>query len=216
MERPALTTLGEDESLFRATVRAFAEERLRPLAAEMDREAKLHPEVISWLFELGLMGVEIPEPGGAGQLLHEHPRGRGTRSRRPVGGGRRRRPEHAGQQLRLRWSATTSRSERYLPQAGQRVGRLLRTQRSGLGLATRSRSRRRAERAGRPAGCCNGRKLWITNARREPAVHRVRQRGSGSGYKGITAFLDRARLRPASASARRKTSSAFARRAPAS
>jgi alkylation response protein AidB-like acyl-CoA dehydrogenase len=67
MERPALTTLGEEESLFRATVRSFAEERLRPLAAEMDREAKLHPEVISWLFELGLMGIEIPESwGGAG------------------------------------------------------------------------------------------------------------------------------------------------------
>jgi butyryl-CoA dehydrogenase/short/branched chain acyl-CoA dehydrogenase len=67
MERPALTTLGEEENLFRSTVRAFAEERLRPLAAEMDREAKLHPEVIAWLFELGLMGIEIPESwGGAG------------------------------------------------------------------------------------------------------------------------------------------------------
>ena len=67
MERPALTTLTEEESLFRATVRAFAEERLRPLAAEMDREGKLRPEVISWLFELGLMGIEIPESwGGAG------------------------------------------------------------------------------------------------------------------------------------------------------
>ena len=67
MERPALTTLGEDESLFRATVRAFADERLRPLVAEMDREAKLHPEVIAWLFELGLMGIEVPESwGGAG------------------------------------------------------------------------------------------------------------------------------------------------------
>ncbi len=67
MDRPALTVLGEDENLFRATVRAFAEERLRPLAAEMDRDAKLHPEVIAWLFELGLMGIEIPESwGGAG------------------------------------------------------------------------------------------------------------------------------------------------------
>jgi butyryl-CoA dehydrogenase/short/branched chain acyl-CoA dehydrogenase len=67
MDRPALTTLGEEEGLFRATVRAFAEERLRPLAAEMDREGKLRPEVISWLFELGLMGIEIPESwGGAG------------------------------------------------------------------------------------------------------------------------------------------------------
>ncbi len=67
MDRPALTILSEEESLFRATVRAFADARLRPLAAEMDREAKLHPDVIPWLFELGLMGIEVPEPqGGAG------------------------------------------------------------------------------------------------------------------------------------------------------
>ncbi len=67
MERPALTILTDEENLFRETVRAFADARLRPLAAEMDREAKLHPEVIAWLFELGLMGIEVPEPlGGAG------------------------------------------------------------------------------------------------------------------------------------------------------
>ena len=64
MERPALTILTEEESLFRTTVRAFAEQRLRPLAAEMDREGKLHPDVIGWLFELGLMGIEAPEAQG--------------------------------------------------------------------------------------------------------------------------------------------------------
>ena len=67
MERPALTDLTEEESLFRATVRGFAEERLRPLAAEMDRDGKLRPEIVPWLFELGLMGIEVPESwGGAG------------------------------------------------------------------------------------------------------------------------------------------------------
>ena len=67
MVRPALTDLSEEERLFRTTVRAFAEERLRPLAAEMDRDGKLHPEVVTWLFELGLMGIEVSESwGGAG------------------------------------------------------------------------------------------------------------------------------------------------------
>ena len=67
VERPALTDLSEDESLFRTTVRSFAEERLRPLAAEMDRDGKLRPEIVPWLFELGLMGIEVPESwGGAG------------------------------------------------------------------------------------------------------------------------------------------------------
>jgi len=67
MDRPALTMLTDEENLFRSTVRAFADARLRPLAAEMDREGKLHPDIIGWLYELGLMGIEVPEAqGGAG------------------------------------------------------------------------------------------------------------------------------------------------------
>jgi alkylation response protein AidB-like acyl-CoA dehydrogenase len=66
-ERPALTDLTEEERVFRDTVRAFAEERLRPIAGPMDREGKLRVEVVPWLFDLGLMGIEVPEAwGGAG------------------------------------------------------------------------------------------------------------------------------------------------------
>jgi alkylation response protein AidB-like acyl-CoA dehydrogenase len=67
MGRAALTELSEEEALFRDTVRGFAERRLAPIAREMDREGKLRPEVVPWLFELGLMGIEVPEArGGAG------------------------------------------------------------------------------------------------------------------------------------------------------
>ncbi len=67
MEQPALTTLSEDEAIFAQTVRAFAETKLRPLAAEMDREGKFRPEVIPWLQEMGLLAIEIPEAlGGSG------------------------------------------------------------------------------------------------------------------------------------------------------
>jgi alkylation response protein AidB-like acyl-CoA dehydrogenase len=63
----ALTDLGEEERIFRETVREFADEKLAPLAASMDREGKLDEKVIPWLFELGLMAIEIPEEhGGAG------------------------------------------------------------------------------------------------------------------------------------------------------
>lgn len=63
----ALTDLGEEERIFRETVREFADEKLAPLAASMDREGKLDAKVIPWLFELGLMAIEIPEEhGGAG------------------------------------------------------------------------------------------------------------------------------------------------------
>src|SRR6266566_8265005 len=61
-----LTTLSEDEQMFRASVREFAEGELRPRVAEMDEHAKLDPALIRQCFELGLMSIETPEEfGGA-------------------------------------------------------------------------------------------------------------------------------------------------------
>src|SRR5207244_7786464 len=56
--------LSEDERLFRESCRSFAEERIGPLVRKMDDEAKLDLGVIPHLFELGLMGIHIPEEFG--------------------------------------------------------------------------------------------------------------------------------------------------------
>jgi alkylation response protein AidB-like acyl-CoA dehydrogenase len=62
-----LTVLTEDEAMFRDMVREFADKELRPLVMKQDQEMKLDASVLSQLFELGLMGIEIPEEyGGAG------------------------------------------------------------------------------------------------------------------------------------------------------
>ena len=62
-----LTALSQDEVLFRKTVRDFAENEIRPLVSEMDREMRIEPSLLPKLFELGLMGIEIPDSyGGAG------------------------------------------------------------------------------------------------------------------------------------------------------
>ena len=62
-----LTVFSEDEELFRASISAFAEEQVRPRAARMDREGQMDPELIRQFFELGLMGIEVPEEyGGSG------------------------------------------------------------------------------------------------------------------------------------------------------
>src|SRR6266704_269946 len=64
---PPLTTLSEEEELFRRTVRDFAERAVRPRVAAMERAAALDPALLTQCFELGLMGIEIPEThGGAG------------------------------------------------------------------------------------------------------------------------------------------------------
>lgn len=62
-----LTVLSEEESLFQASVRRFARERIAPLAREMDRNAAIDPALLRQLFELGLTAIEIPEElGGQG------------------------------------------------------------------------------------------------------------------------------------------------------
>src|SRR5204863_4405276 len=66
LARP-LTTLSEDEQMFRDSVREFAEGEIRKRVEEMDEQAHLDPAIIEHCFALGLMGIETPEEfGGAG------------------------------------------------------------------------------------------------------------------------------------------------------
>jgi len=65
--RPALTSLTEQELMFREAVRDFAESEVAPKVMEMDQAGRIGPSLIAQLFELGVMGVEIPETyGGIG------------------------------------------------------------------------------------------------------------------------------------------------------
>src|SRR4051794_4531099 len=62
-----LTALSEDERLFQQTVRKFAREEIRPHVRAMDEAGVFRKEIIKQFFELGLMGIEIPEEyGGQG------------------------------------------------------------------------------------------------------------------------------------------------------
>jgi alkylation response protein AidB-like acyl-CoA dehydrogenase len=62
-----LTLLAEDELIFRDSIRQFATAQVRPLVREMDEHAKIPKALVSQLFDLGVMGIEIPEShGGAG------------------------------------------------------------------------------------------------------------------------------------------------------
>ncbi len=64
---PGLTALSEEEELFRSTVREFAETEIGPHVSAMDEAAQFREDLLPKFFELGLMGIEIPERfGGAG------------------------------------------------------------------------------------------------------------------------------------------------------
>lgn len=67
---PALTTLSEDEVMFRDAVREFAEAEVAPRVPRMEAAGEIDSDLISMLFELGVMGIEIPEHfGGLGSNL---------------------------------------------------------------------------------------------------------------------------------------------------
>ena len=62
-----LTTLSEDELLFQKEVKKFAEQSVLPKVLEMDEKEQMDPSIVKGLFEMGLMGIEIPEKhGGSG------------------------------------------------------------------------------------------------------------------------------------------------------
>jgi butyryl-CoA dehydrogenase/short/branched chain acyl-CoA dehydrogenase len=68
----ALTQLGDDERMFRKTVRQIAAEEIAPLVREMDDAQQMNAGLIRKLFDLGLMGIEIPEQyGGAAGSFFE-------------------------------------------------------------------------------------------------------------------------------------------------
>ena len=68
--RPAVTNFSEDEIAFRDAIRQFAESEIKPHVQQMDHDAKMKPEILSKLFEMGLMGIESPEKyGGAGSTF---------------------------------------------------------------------------------------------------------------------------------------------------
>src|SRR5690349_3762933 len=68
--RPPLTVFSDDEIMFRDAVAAFAEEEVRPRVLDMERAGKIDQSLVAKTFELGLMGIEVPEAlGGAGGSL---------------------------------------------------------------------------------------------------------------------------------------------------
>ncbi len=62
--RPALTHLSKDELSFKSAIKEFAKEEIKPLVNQMDSNSSMDPELISKLFDMGIMGIETPEKFG--------------------------------------------------------------------------------------------------------------------------------------------------------
>ncbi len=183
-----LTSLTDEESLFRQSIREFAEQQVRPLASEMDENGKFAPELIQQFFELGLMGIEVPEEyGGQGgnffnAILAVEELSRVDASAGVIVDVQNTLVNNAI----LRWGNEEQKKKYLARQSANTVGAYALSE-AGSGsdafaLATK----------GEDKGdhfVLNGRKLWITNGAEGGLFIVFANVAPDKGYRGITAFL---------------------------
>jgi alkylation response protein AidB-like acyl-CoA dehydrogenase len=183
-----LTTLSEDEILFRDNIRQFADDKIRPLVKEMDEKGVFEKDLLHEFFQLGIMGIEIPEQyGGGGAKFFEAILAVEELSRVDASAGVVVDVQNTlVNNALLRWGSDEQK-KRYLPKmASDTVGAYALSEASSgsdaFGLQTR------AELKGSEY-VLNGRKLWITNAKEAGLFVLFATIDASAGYKGITAFL---------------------------
>jgi len=187
LNRP-ITELNEDEALFRDTVRHFAEKEIAPLVRRMDEEQHFEPALIPRLFEMGLMGIEIPEElGGSGGTFFDAMLAVETISAvDPSVGVLVDVQNTLVINALLRW-AGEEQKRRYLPRLAAEMAGAYALSEAGSGSDAFALGTRAEKRGGEYV--LNGRKLWITNAREAGLFIVFATVDPAAGYKGITAFL---------------------------
>jgi butyryl-CoA dehydrogenase/short/branched chain acyl-CoA dehydrogenase len=183
-----LTQFSEEEELFFNTVRQFAEESVAPLVRRMDDEQQLAPGLVGKLFELGLMGIEVPEQlGGAGGSFFDAVLAIEAISAVDAGVALVVDVHNTLVVNALRRWATDAQKQAWLPRlATDTVGAYALSE-AGSGsdafaLQTRAEKTANGYRL-------NGRKLWISNAKEAGLFVVFATIDASAGYKGITAFL---------------------------
>src|SRR5215469_4235121 len=183
-----LTSLADDEILFRDNIRQVAEERVRPLAKEMDEKGVFDHGLIDQFFQLGLMGIEIPEQyGGGGGKFFEAILAVEELSRADASAGVIVDVQNTlVNNALLRWT-TEEQKQRYLPKmASETVGAYALSE-AGSGSDAFALETRAALKGSDYV--LNGRKLWITNSKEAGLFVLFATVDPSAGYKGITAFL---------------------------
>jgi alkylation response protein AidB-like acyl-CoA dehydrogenase len=183
-----LTTLTEEEMMFREAVAGFAEEEVRPRVTDMERAGKIDPTLLPKYFELGLMGIEVPEEyGGAAGTLFMVTLAVEEISKIDAAAAIVCDVQNTLVNYPVTRYGTPEQKKKYLPQlTGEKVGAYaLSESGSGsdaFGLAAR------AEKKG-DRWILNGQKLWITNGAEAGIFVIFANINPEAGYKGITAFI---------------------------
>jgi len=183
-----LTSLSSDEILFRDSVRQFAGDKIRPLVKEMDEKAVFDKDLIQQFFQLGLMGIEIPEEhGGGGGKFFEAILAVEELSRVDASAGVLVDVQNTlVNNALLRWG-TEEQKKQYLPRLAANTCGAYALSEAGSGSDAFA-LQTKAELKGSDY-ILNGRKLWITNAKEAGVFVLFATIDAAAGYKGITAFI---------------------------
>jgi alkylation response protein AidB-like acyl-CoA dehydrogenase len=186
--RPALANLSEDEQLFRDSVYEFADREIRPLVRQMDEEAKIPRALVDKLFDLGVMGIEIPEAhgGGGATFFHAALAVEALSRVDPSVGVLVDVQNTLVINALLRWG-TDELKRRYLPALASNAVGAYALSESGSGSDAFAMATRAVERG--DTWAITGRKLWITNANEADLFIVFANANPDAGYRGITAFL---------------------------
>jgi len=188
-EQPlALTVLREEESLFQTTVRRFAKERVAPHVREMDEAGKFRPDLLSEMFELGLMGIDVPEQyGGQGgsffqSILAIEELAKVDPSASVIVDVQNTLVNNAI----ARWGTEAQKSTYLRDLATGSVGSYALSEAGSGSDAFALKTKAQREDNG---FILSGRKLWITNAAEAKIFLVFATVDESAGYKGITCFL---------------------------
>jgi alkylation response protein AidB-like acyl-CoA dehydrogenase len=184
----ALTSLSEDEMLFRDSVYEFADREIRPLVREMDEHAKIAPALIDKLFDLGVMGIEIPDGfgGGGASFFHAVLAVEALSRVDPSIGVLVDVQNTLVINALLRWGNDDVK-RRYLPEMATNTIGAYALSEAGSGSDAFAMATRATERGG--DWVLTGRKLWITNGNEAGLFIVFANVDPDAGYRGITAFL---------------------------
>jgi alkylation response protein AidB-like acyl-CoA dehydrogenase len=183
-----LTSFTEDEIMFRDNIRQFAEEKVRPLVKEMDEKGLFDKDLIHQFFQLGLMGIEIPEQfGGGGAKFFEAILAVEEMSRVDASAGVVVDVQNTlVNNALLRWG-NEEQKKQYLPRMAANTCGAYALSEAGSGsdaFALQTRATLKGSDY-----VLNGRKLWITNGKEAGLFVLFASVDPVAGYKGITAFL---------------------------
>src|SRR5256712_13391321 len=184
----ALTVLSEEEKLFQATVRRFAREQIAPHVREMDEAAAFRKDILRQFFDLGLMGIEIPEEhGGQGGSFFQCVLAVEELSAvDPSAGVIVDVQNTIVNNAILRW-ANADQKQRYLPRLARDTVGSYALSEAGSGSDAFAMATRAADRGDH--FLLTGRKLWITNAAESGLFLLFANADPEAGYKGATALL---------------------------